>query len=374
MASGAAARTTHATTSTSRTHTIPYGTTTRRNTNRRKNDDEKKKKSRVKRRKRRSVLESVVIGGVVFVKSLGMDHGEEEEKVVGYAATMMTTRGTDRRLVDVFNAAASAKDYTTADRLWTEAIEITGGKLATAWSNRGVRRLQENMWQSALSDLEEAKRLEEEQSDKKDARQCRFGGQDESGASAYVLNLIGNCLGGLNRWREAISMYQQAAERCDAEGITEIARLNEALAYFQIGEDEVAIQRAKSVVRRDSFFWDARVALCVFLWASGAEENAEEEWLRLCENEKWIDGAIDLRTKTLEGIERGQGRDENGQRVRTFGTQRRNQMSPCALYTSTAIVANRWPPRCTAGLDAFLSVSRAGRALDYDGLIKTYAF
>ena len=167
-------------------------------------------------------------------------------------------------------------------------------------------------------------------------------------------------------------MYERAAERGEAEGITEIARLNEALAYFQIGDDQVAIQRAKAVVRRDSFFWDGRVALCVFLWAVGAEEDAEDEWLRLCENEKYIEGAVDVRTKTLEAIK--QKRPEGGQRVRTFGTERRNQMSPCALYTSTAIVANRWPPRCTAGLDAFLKVSRSGRALDYDGTIKTYSF
>ena len=48
--------------------------------------------------------------------------------------------------------------------------------------------------------------------------------------------------------------------------------------------------------------------------------------------------------------------------------------TPCALYKSTAIVAPRWPPRCTAALDAFLKVTRVGEALDYDGAVKQYRF
>ena len=38
------------------------------------------------------------------------------------------------------------------------------------------------------------------------------------------------------------------------------------------------------------------------------------------------------------------------------------------------IVAPRWPPRCTAALDAFLAVRRTGKAMDYDGEVKEYAF
>ena len=48
--------------------------------------------------------------------------------------------------------------------------------------------------------------------------------------------------------------------------------------------------------------------------------------------------------------------------------------APCRMYESTAIVAPRWPPRCTAALDAFLKVARVGEALDYDGVVKRYEF
>ena len=48
--------------------------------------------------------------------------------------------------------------------------------------------------------------------------------------------------------------------------------------------------------------------------------------------------------------------------------------TPCAMYRNVGIVAPRWPPRCTAALDAFLKVRREGDAKDYDGEVKTYRF
>jgi hypothetical protein len=44
------------------------------------------------------------------------------------------------------------------------------------------------------------------------------------------------------------------------------------------------------------------------------------------------------------------------------------------LYADVKIVAPRWPPRCTAALDAFLGVRRTGKAMDYDVEVKEYAF
>lgn len=37
-------------------------------------------------------------------------------------------------------------------------------------------------------------------------------------------------------------------------------------------------------------------------------------------------------------------------------------------------VKGRWPPRATAALDAFLSVSKSGIAKGYDGMIHQYDF
>jgi hypothetical protein len=48
-----------------------------------------------------------------------------------------------------------------------------------------------------------------------------------------------------------------------------------------------------------------------------------------------------------------------------------------SLYNrATAVerVAGRWPPRATAALRAFLSLSDAGEALDYDLAARRYEF
>jgi hypothetical protein len=48
-----------------------------------------------------------------------------------------------------------------------------------------------------------------------------------------------------------------------------------------------------------------------------------------------------------------------------------------ALYgrrTAVARVANRWPPRATAALDAFIAMSPTGSAVGYDLERRTYSF
>lgn len=42
--------------------------------------------------------------------------------------------------------------------------------------------------------------------------------------------------------------------------------------------------------------------------------------------------------------------------------------------SAVARVRNRWPPRCTAALDAFVSLSRTGHAADYNGELREYSF
>jgi hypothetical protein len=37
------------------------------------------------------------------------------------------------------------------------------------------------------------------------------------------------------------------------------------------------------------------------------------------------------------------------------------------MYSSTDRVRARWPPRCTAALEAFFQLERQAEALDYDG-------
>eukprot|EP00959_Pyramimonas_sp_CCMP1952_P198385 4149705-Pyramimonas_sp.AAC.1 len=41
---------------------------------------------------------------------------------------------------------------------------------------------------------------------------------------------------------------------------------------------------------------------------------------------------------------------------------------------STERVKARWPPRCTAALEAFFALERSAKALDYDGMMKEFQF
>ena len=252
------------------------------------------------------------------------------------------TAADDRQLAEAFERAArSGADFATADRLWTEAIEVSNERSASAWSNRGVRRLQENNFAAALSDLETAARLERQVS-------------ETGAASGYVLNAMGNCLGGLNRWDEAIAYYEKAAaDQEDRDGVATIARANEALAYFQVANEAQAIRLVEGLLRRDSNWWDMRVALCAFLWAVGEESRAEEEWDRLCDSEKYVRTTVKamqmLSFSGADGAVKGGG--GAGPRRSTRGG---GAVSPCSLYTSTDIVKNRWPPRPTAAFQAFL--------------------
>lgn len=89
---------------------------------------------------------------------------------------------------------------------------------------------------------------------------------------------------------------------------------------------------------RDPAFMDMRAALVAFLWADGESAAAESEWEAL---------------------------------------QQSNGGLGAALYGRAAAVArvrNRWPPRATAALGAFLRLSERGSAEGYDGVFREYVF
>ena len=104
---------------------------------------------------------------------------------------------------------------------------------------------------------------------------------------------------------------------------------------------EDAIKVAERVLVRDPGFLDARAALVAFRWAMGGASNADK-----------AEGIYSALMEAMDGV----GADLYGRDV------------------AVALVRNRWPPRATAALDAFLRVSRTGRAVDYDGETKVYEF
>lgn len=89
---------------------------------------------------------------------------------------------------------------------------------------------------------------------------------------------------------------------------------------------------------RDPEFLDMRAALAGFLWADGQAAAAEDAWESLQQAQEGLGGALYSRASAL-------GR-----------------------------VRNRWPPRATAALAAFLSLSSSGEAMDYDLTSVTYTF
>lgn len=81
-----------------------------------------------------------------------------------------------------------------------------------------------------------------------------------------------------------------------------------------------------------------RCALTAFLWAGGDAARAENEWESLQQSQDGLGGALYSRSTAVD-------------RVR-----------------------NRWPPRATAALNAFLHLSDTGEAQGYDLQMHQYEF
>ena len=279
------------------------------------------------------------------------------------------------------DAMAAGADYDAADAAWTRAIAIAPNNSA-AWSNRGTKRLQAGRWRDARDDLERSVELS----------------PDPDNPDPLTLNNLGNAEGALGRWDVAIAAYLEASKSREMESI---ALANLALAKFQIGDVDDALRVARTILRRDPEFWDIRAAATAFLWADGREDEAEAEWSKLCRSGRGfgaassaedaradgaaayaarlfeqqmaqqaavVSGVIDGDGSRRDGRDAGGGMDAAGRRRPTADD------TPCAMYRNVGIVAPRWPPRCTAALDAFLKVRREGEAKDYDGEVKTYRF
>ena len=279
------------------------------------------------------------------------------------------------------DAMAAGADYDAADAAWTRAIAIAPNNSA-AWSNRGTKRLQAGRWRDARDDLERSVELS----------------PDPDNPDPLTLNNLGNAEGALGRWDVAIAAYLEASKSREMESI---ALANLALAKFQIGDVDDALRVARTILRRDPEFWDIRAAATAFLWADGREDEAEAEWSKLCRSGRGfgaassaedaradgaaayaarlfeqqmaqqaavVSGVIDGDGSRRDGRDAGGGMDATGRRRPTADD------TPCAMYRNVGIVAPRWPPRCTAALDAFLKVRREGDAKDYDGEVKTYRF
>ena len=156
------------------------------------------------------------------------------------------------------------------------------------------------------------------------------GGQEA--AEGYLENNLGNALGANGKWEEALSAYKQASITGTNSGdsdLAEIADANHALSLLQLERDGAALEEVRSLLRRDPNFLDMRAAETAALWALGDRSASEAAWNEL----QNLDSEAQLYSKRF----------------------------------AIARVQGRWPPRCTAALSAFITVSSKGNAMDYDG-------
>ena len=267
-----------------------------------------------------------------------------------------------KKLAETFNAAMSAPTFEESDALWGEAVKLSppgSPAMSAALSNRGTLRLQYREWASALDDLQASVDL------------------DGDSPDPLALNNLGNAKGALGRWDEAMADFLESSR--GSEDMREIALANYALAAFQVGKEDLAVATCRKLLRRDPEFLDMRAALAAFLWALGDEPNAEAEWTFLCKSGRGFGAKRSAEEKRDAGA-LAYGFELFAQSANQIaaeldgGVKDAGLDTPCRLYKTTDTVANRWPPRATAALDAFLRVRRSGEAVDYDGDVKTFEF
>eukprot|EP00854_Cymbomonas_tetramitiformis_P011084 gene11084-13101_t len=194
----------------------------------------------------------------------------------GLADSFGLATAEDKETSEAIRRADLEFDPEIADDLWTDVIELDELN-PQGWSRRGAVRLQLGEYDSALEDLEKAKKL--------------YGVSIDAG----TLNNLGTAQGQTGHWEDAAASFQASkilAEEQDmaldqeprggANRLSQKVALNLAFARFQIGDTSFAIGQTNLLLGEDPAYWDARAALTSFLWAQGKEEEAEEAWGQLC--------------------------------------------------------------------------------------------
>jgi len=186
------------------------------------------------------------------------------------------------------------------------------------------------------------------------------------------------CAGALGDWDGAMVEYLAAAKD---SSMKDIAMANYALALFQTGQDQAAIKEAKQLLRRDPQFWDMRAAT-VALYAPTPHRSIRRilshnhnvmittpvDVLRL-RGGWWVRGGAPPTIRSLWGTGDEAGAESEYETLKGLGGG-----LGAALYSSTDRVRARWPPRCTAALEAFFRLERSAEALDYDGERRRFSF
>lgn len=134
---------------------------------------------------------------------------------------------------------------------------------------------------------------------------------------ALALNNEGNALGLLGRYEEALAAYRTASDASERD-FESIPRANAALTLLQLGQPAEGAKAAEAIVRRDPAFVDGFAIVAACRWLQGDRLGAEAAMRRVCAEPAF-----------------------------------------CTLYSTTAAVSGRWPPRAIAAWRDFLEQNRA---------------
>ncbi|PSB00618.1 tetratricopeptide repeat protein [Merismopedia glauca] len=220
--------------------------------------------------------------------------------------------------------ATNIGDFATAERYWTQLIELFPQNPAI-WSNRGNSLVSQNKLEEAISDYNRSIELAPNMTDpylNRGTALEALGKRDEAISDynhileidpedAMAYNNRGNAKAGLGKWDEAIADYQKCTEIAPDFAF---ARASYALSLYQIGQQDEAIKALRNTARKYSQFADVRAALSAALWAKGQQGEAESNWVAVM--------GLDRRYKDINWVKN----------------------------------IRRWPPAMVAALDKFLQV------------------
>ena len=162
-----------------------------------------------------------------------------------YDAAALSNRG---------NIRLALGDPQGAIRDQTKAIEISPEDI-DPYLNRGIAEEALNLWDAASIDYRHV---------------LKKNPKDIS-----ALFNLGNVMGSMGDWVEAKRLFAQAAS---ANNGIAMAKSNEALSMYQLGDLELAEKKIRILIRKYPLFADARAALSALLWRKGFVGEAESNW------------------------------------------------------------------------------------------------
>jgi tetratricopeptide (TPR) repeat protein len=263
---------------------------------------------------------SILLAGSGLNLAIAAPSGSTTPESTSTYTTAQLDRGDELR-TQAFTATNQG-DFATAEKYWTELVELFPENPAI-WSNRGNSRVSQLKLTEAVADFDRSIQLAPQLTDAYLNRGAAWEGLkewdkaiadyqhilavDPNDAMAY--NNLGNAYAGRAEWEKAKNYYFKATE---LEPGFAFARANYAIALYQVGDRPEAIRQMKNIVRKYRDFPDVRAALTAALWQDGQRGEAESNWIAVI--------GLDSRYKDLEWVKNNR----------------------------------RWPPVMVSALDSFL--------------------